>query len=108
MQAESISQLGINHPLIIPNRVSKGTGLCNPSILNYNNQLLLNIRLLNYTLYHSIGAKQWMDEGGKFPSRWGPITYVHPEDDARLVTDNYFGIWKGNETNLNKDKYGFR
>ncbi len=102
MQAESISHLGINHPLIIPNMVSKGTGTCNPSILNYNNKLLLNIRMLNYTLFHSIGAKQWMDEGGKFPSRWGPLTYVHPEDDARLVTDNYFGIWKGNDTKFKK------
>jgi len=102
MNAESISKLGLNHPLIIPSSKTNGTGLCNASVLNYNGNLLVNIRLLNYTLYHSIGAKYWQDEGGKFPSRWGPLTYVHPEDDARLVTDNYFGIWNKNNTNFEK------
>ena len=71
MNAESISKLGLNHPLIIPSSKTNGTGLCNASVLNYNGNLLVNIRLLNYTLYHSIGAKYWQDEGGKFPSRWG-------------------------------------
>lgn len=102
MQADSICKLGINHPLLIPSHVTKGTGLCNPSVINYRNEIYVNVRLVNYTLYHSIGAKHWQDEGGKFPSRWGPITYVHPEDDPRLCTDNYFGRWRGNETNLNK------
>ena len=102
MVAESICKLGTNHPLLIDKNESKGTGLCNPSVLRHNNKLFINIRMLNYTLYHSIGAKYWQDEGGKFPSRWGPLTYVHPEDDARLVTDNYFGIWDGRETKFNK------
>jgi len=93
MDIESISKLGKNYPLLIDNLESNGTGLANPSILNIENSLYINIRMLNYTLYHSIGAKGWMQEGGKYASRWGPLTYVHPENDARLVTDNYVGKW---------------
>ena len=94
MQAESISHLGINHPLIVDSRYTKGTATANPSILNYKGSLYIVIRMLNYTLYHSIGAKGWMQEGGKYQSRWGPLTYVHPENDNRLITDNFFGKWE--------------
>ncbi len=96
MTTESISKIGINHPLIINHSDTNGTGLCNPSILNLDNKLYINIRMLNYTLYHSIGAKGWMKEGGKYQSRWGPLTYVHPEDDHRLVTENFLGVWGEN------------
>ena len=98
MFAESLSKYGINHPLIIPHENTNGTALANPSILNYNEKLYINIRMLNYTLYHSIGATEWMGEGGKYQSRWGPLTYVHPENDHRLITDNYLGAWKENPT----------
>jgi predicted GH43/DUF377 family glycosyl hydrolase len=33
-------------------------------------------------LYHS-------ENNQKFPSRWGPLSYLHPEQDQRLVTENY-------------------
>jgi hypothetical protein len=101
MNIESISKLGINHPLIIDNSDTNGTGIANPSILNVDGFLYINIRMLNYTLYHSIGAKGWMEEGGRYSSRWGPLTYVHPENDARLVTDNFLAKWS-NSTKFNK------
>ena len=40
-------------PLVIPAEYTKGTGLMNPSIFNDNGTLLVNIRHINYTLYHS-------------------------------------------------------
>ena len=102
MNLESISKLGVNIPLLVENEKTKGTALANPSVLKIDDELFVNIRMLNYTLYHSIGAKEWMDEGGKFASRWGPLTYVHPENDARLVTDNFVGCWDDNDTKFNK------
>ncbi len=107
MNMQSISRLGTNYPLLIDHKESNGTGLANPSVLSIGDSLYINIRMLNYTLYHSIGAKFWKDEGGKFPSRWGPLTYVHPENDARLVTNNYIAKWKDNpkfnKINMNLD-----
>ena len=102
MNIESISRLGTNYPLLIDNSESNGTGLANPSVLKIGNSLYVNIRMLNYTLYHSIGAKEWMDEGGRYASRYGPLTYVHPENDARLVTDNYVAVWNEDNTKFNK------
>ena len=102
MNIESISRLGTNYPLLIDNSESNGTGLANPSVLKIGNYLYVNIRMLNYTLYHSIGAKEWMDEGGRYASRYGPLTYVHPENDARLVTDNYVAVWNEDNTKFNK------
>jgi len=101
MNVESISRLGTNYPLLVDSIESKGTGLANPSVLRIEGTLYINIRMLNYTLYHSIGAKFWRDEGGKYPSRWGPLTYVHPENDARLVTENYTAKW-GEGVNFSK------
>ena len=43
MFAESLSKYGINHPLIIPHENTNGTALANPSILNYNEKLYINI-----------------------------------------------------------------
>jgi hypothetical protein len=73
---------GSIHPLIIPSSVTRGTGLMNPSIFNDNGKLLVNLRHVNYTFYHS--------EEKLFQHPWGPLTYVHPENDMHLRTDNYY------------------
>lgn len=69
-------------PLIIPARSSGGTGLMNPSPLVWNGKLICNIRQTNYILFHAEGAKT-------FNNRWGPLTYLHPEDDHTLRTRNF-------------------
>lgn len=69
-------------PLIIPTEYSKGTGLTNPSILKTNGKLLLNIRQVGYALYHS-------EENQKHQSPFGPLVYLHPEDDKTLTTRNF-------------------
>lgn len=72
---------GSIHPLIIPSDLTKGTGLMNPSIYNDNGKLLINIRHVNYTLYHS--------EKKQFQHQFGPLQYLHPEHDRTLTTVNY-------------------
>jgi hypothetical protein len=70
-------------PLVISNGLTSGTGLMNPSIfIDDDGDILVNLRHVNYTLYHS-------ENNQKFPSRWGPLSYLHPEKDQRLVTTNY-------------------
>jgi hypothetical protein len=55
----------------------------NPSIfIDSDGDILVNLRHVNYTLYHSENTQQ-------FPSRWGPLSYLHPEKDQRLATENY-------------------
>jgi hypothetical protein len=55
----------------------------NPSIfLDTDGDLIVNVRCVNYTLYIS-------EEDERFFSPWGPLTYLHPETDQRLVTVNY-------------------
>ena len=73
---------GSIHPLIIPADKTNGTGLMNPSIyVDTDGKLVLNIRHVNYTLYHS--------ENKKFQHRYGPLQYLHPENDFHLRTWNY-------------------
>jgi len=70
-------------PLVISHGLTSGTGLMNPSIyIDDDGDILVNLRHVNYTLYHSENTQ-------KFPSRWGPLSYLHPEKDRRLVTVNY-------------------
>jgi hypothetical protein len=71
---------GSIHPLIIPSSDLKGPALTNPSIYNDNGKILVNLRNINYTLYHS--------EKKKFEHNWGPLVYIHPENDLRLRTKN--------------------
>jgi hypothetical protein len=60
-------------------------GLMNPSIfVDDDGDVLVNIRHVNYTLYHS-------EKNQRFFSPWGPLSYLHPEKDQRLVTTNYLG-----------------
>lgn len=72
---------GSIYPLIIPKEKTEGTGLMNPSIFIDGDNILVNVRHINYTLYHS--------EGKGFPHQWGPLQYVHPEDDWTLRTNNF-------------------
>lgn len=70
-------------PLVIPKGLTSGTGLMNPSIfIDHDGDILVNLRHVNYTLYHAENEQ-------KFPSRFGPLSYLHPEKDQRLVTTNY-------------------
>ena len=68
-------------PIVIPQGLS--SGLMNPSIfIDEDGDILVNLRHVNYTLYHSENTQ-------RFISHWGPLTYLHPEKDMRLVTENY-------------------
>lgn len=54
----------------------------NPSIYIHNNKILVNLRAVNYTFYHS--------EKKLFQHPYGPLTYIHPEDDLHLRTRNFY------------------
>jgi len=70
-------------PLVISEGLTSGTGLMNPSVfVDSDGDILINLRHVNYTLYHAEASQ-------RFPSRWGPLGYLHPEKDQRLVTENY-------------------
>jgi FkbM family methyltransferase len=72
---------GSIHPLLVPSSDLKGPSLTNPSIYNDNGKILVNLRNINYTLYHS--------EKKKYEHPWGPLVYIHPENDQHLRTWNY-------------------
>lgn len=79
---------GIIKPLLIPPNDMEGPSLTNPSVLNINDTIVVNIRNVNYTLYHS--------ELNKFEHRWGPLSYIHPEHDNHLRTTNYISVLNDN------------
>jgi hypothetical protein len=86
----SVSNGGKLAPLIISKGLTNGTGLMNPSIfVDDDGDIMVNLRHVNYTLYHS-------EYNQMFTSQWGPLAYLHPEKDMRLVTTNYL-------MRLNKD-----
>lgn len=70
-------------PLLIESSDSKGTGLTNPSIYKIDDKLLINIRNVEYVLYLS----------ERFRTQWGntfsPFAYLHEDNDARLITNNF-------------------
>lgn len=68
-------------PLIVPPNIMTGVSLLNPSILNLNGELLVNIRNCNYTLWHT-------DLNQPYESYWGPLSYLNPENDMKLKTEN--------------------
>ena len=68
--------------LMLPATITEGFGLTNPSILIHNGHYFLNLRHVQYALYHSEGEQ-------KFQSSWGPLAYLNPEDDVTLRTTNY-------------------
>lgn len=73
---------GTIKPLIIPSSLTGGTGLMNPSIFIDDGKILVNIRHVNYTFYHS--------EEKLYQHQWGPLTYIHPEHDMHLRTWNWY------------------
>ena len=76
----SLENGGSIHPLLVPSDYLNGPSITNPSIYNDNGKILVNLRNINYTLYHS--------EKKKFEHQWGPLVYIHPENDLRLRTWN--------------------
>jgi hypothetical protein len=80
---KAVSNGGKLAPLVLPKGLTNGMGLMNPSIfIDNDNEILVNLRQTNYTLYHSENTQQ-------FPSIWGPLSYLHPEKDTVLATTNY-------------------
>lgn len=80
---KAVSHGGKLAPLVISHGLTSGTGLMNPSIfIDDDGDILVNLRHVNYTLYHAENEQ-------RYPSRWGPLSYLHPEKDRRLVTTNY-------------------
>ena len=79
----SIDNGGSISPSLIPGDLTDGTGLCNSSIfIDDNGDILLNIRHVHYSLYHSeFEQKYWCG--------WGCLAYLNPEDDICLKTGNY-------------------
>jgi predicted GH43/DUF377 family glycosyl hydrolase len=76
------------YPITLPKELTRETGIMNPSIYVYKGRILMNIRHVNYTLYHS--------EGKKFPHQFGPLAYIHPENDVTLTTYNIMCELDGN------------
>ena len=80
---KAVSYGGKLAPLVISNGLTSGTGLMNPSVfIDSDGEILVNLRHVNYTLYHAENEQL-------YPSRFGPLSYLHPEKDQRLVTTNY-------------------
>ena len=80
---KAIAHGGKLAPLVISHGLTSGTGLMNPSIfIDGDGDILVNLRHVNYTLYHAENTQ-------RFPSRYGPLSYLHPEKDRRLITTNY-------------------
>jgi hypothetical protein len=86
----AISNGGRLYQLLIDSKHTGGTGLTNPSIYVDGTDIIANLRHVEYTLYHA--------EKGKFCHPWGPLQYLHKENDLRLVTNNYM-------CSLNPDTY---
>lgn len=89
------------HPVILPKAVlGNETGIMNPSIFVNEGKILLNVRHVNYILYHS--------EGKKFPHQWGPLVYVHPENDVALKTHNVMCELDGNLNLVNAGRVNMK
>lgn len=68
-------------PLVLPVDDLKAPASANVSCLSIDGKLLVNIRNLNYVLYHA--------EKVKNSHAFGPLAYLHPEADQTLTTYNY-------------------
>jgi len=77
-----LEQGGSIHPLLISPEEAQGTGLCNPSIFIDQGRIFVNLRHVQYTMYHSENEQ-------RHPSRYGPLTYINPENDITLRTKNF-------------------
>lgn len=74
-------------PLIIPSSPTQGRGLCNPTILvDENDVIRVNVRNVQYILHHNEGQQ-------KYQNSWsGPLQYLNPEDDLTLTTNNFLCV----------------
>jgi hypothetical protein len=81
---EIIEAGGEIFPLFVDPALTNGTGLCNPSIFVDSDKIFVNVRHVEYTLYHA--------EKEKYNHPWGPIQYLHPENDMHLRTNNYISV----------------
>lgn len=77
-------------PLLLRPEDTKGTGTTNPSILVDGDKIWVNVRHVEYTLYHS--------EKKKYGHPWGPIVYLHGEHDLNLRTNNFLGVYGNSYT----------
>jgi len=77
-----LTEGGRIYPLIIPSEHTGGTGIMNPSVFIDGDDLLINLRHVNYTLYHCEGQQL-------FNNRHGPLSYLNPENDIKLRTTNF-------------------
>ena len=80
---------GTIKPLTIKSKETGNMGITNPSILRYKNKWIVNLRNVGYALWHS--EKETNPDGNRqnFPSIWGPLAYMNPEDDVNLRTSNF-------------------
>jgi beta-1,4-mannosyl-glycoprotein beta-1,4-N-acetylglucosaminyltransferase len=85
-----IEEGGSIHPLLIDSKFTEGTGTTNPSIYTDGDNLLFNVRHVEYSLYHA--------EKKKYCHPWGPLQYLHKENDMHLRTNNYLGRLKDDLT----------
>ncbi len=76
----AIKNGGSLRPLLISSDQLNGPSLMNPSILNIDNNLIVNLRNVNYVLYHA--------EKSVNPHIWGPLCYLHTEQHPVLATNN--------------------
>lgn len=84
---DNLCKLALEHggfvqELVVPTELTGGTGLTNPTLLIEDGKYILNLRHVQYSLYHSEGQQ-------KYQTAWGPLTYFNPEDDITLRTVNY-------------------
>lgn len=84
---DNLCKLALEHggyvqKLVIPAELTESTGLTNPSLIVVDGKYILNLRHVQYSLYHSEGQQ-------KFQTAWGPLAYFNPEDDITLRTKNY-------------------
>lgn len=77
-------------PIIIPAELTNGTGTFNPSVYNDNGQLMAVVRHCQVTIFHA--------EKGVFEHEWGPLIYLHPENDWTLTTTNYLVLFNDDMT----------
>lgn len=68
-------------PLVIPCSFTNGTGLFNPTVFVDEDNILVNIRHCQYSLYHA--------ELNRLEHQWGPLLYLNPDNDMTLTTTNY-------------------
>lgn len=81
-----LSEGGEIFPIIIPTKDC--TSLLNPSIhYSYTDgKIFMNLRHVQYAFHQN-------EYGKNFPTRHGPLLYVHPENDITLTTTNFLGTF---------------